>query len=633
MMKKWIVLFAVVLAMLIPSFASAADTNLEILDYSREITVRENNVYEIRDTMTVDFIAQGQHGLRVDIPTRSEVVRISNGQKYTNTYNLKVTDIYADGQFDTEKEGDMISLYIGDPDETVSGVHTYEYGYTMDAGDDGTTAFDEFYFNLIDSKWAAPINHFSFTIHMPKEFDASKVGFTTGQKGNTGYNQDAVKYKVDGTTISGEITQTVAPYESFTIRLELPQGYYVGVRTAADGIMPCIYASIAIFALVLVLVFTSGKRKKEIRTVEFNPPEGMNSADVGFIIDGSVESRDVVSLLIYWADQGNISIIQEDEKKLAFEKLQELPATANDYEHILFDKMFEAGNKISITDMQYKFSATVTAASARIKDKYQMPENRVFTKKSLGLTQLVSLLAPLPAAIMLGSATYAESFELLLGILTGVIAWVVGWALTSMLCSNMHRLKSEKLATKTSLMIGCVIGLLIYFAFVFLLSLELFGLWLIVPAGCSLVMMLLAPTLRRRTEKGAQWAGRILGLKHFIETVEAEKLKMLVESDPQYFYHILPYAYVLGVTDKWAKQFESIAVEPPSWYYGYNGSLFTTIWFASMLNNSLYYTQQQMVMTQNSGGSGFGGGIGGGGGFGGGGFSGGGIGGGGGGSW
>ena len=65
--------------------------------------------------------------------------------------------------------------YIGDPDVEVSGEQSYEFGYTLDIGDDGISVFDEFYFNLIAPTWAAPIDHFSFTIHMPKEFDVSKV--------------------------------------------------------------------------------------------------------------------------------------------------------------------------------------------------------------------------------------------------------------------------------------------------------------------------------------------------------------------------------------------------------------------------------------------------------------------------
>ena len=34
----------------------------------------------------------------------------------------------------------------------------------------------------------------------------------------------------------------------------------------------------------------------------------------------------------------------------------------------------------------------------------------------------------------------------------------------------------------------------------------------------------------------------------------------------EYFYNILPYAYVLGVSDKWIKKFESISLQAPSWY-------------------------------------------------------------------
>ena len=74
-------------------------------------------------------------------------------------------------------------------------------------------------------------------------------------------------------------------------------------------------------------------------------------------------------------------------------------------------------------------------------------------------------------------------------------------------------------------------------------SMDSFGMWTVVPIAASVVMVILATQIRRRTARGAQWSGRILGLKHFIETVEADKLKMLVESDPKYFYSILPYAY------------------------------------------------------------------------------------------
>ena len=106
---------------------------------------------------------------------------------------------------------------------------------------------------------------------------------------------------------------------------------------------------------------------------------------------------------------------------------------------------------------------------------------------------------------------------------------------------------------------------------------------------------------------------------------------MLIHDDPSYFYRILPYAYVLNVSDTWSKKFENIVIEQPDWYVG-NSNLFNSY----ILTNSLTHMNQQIATkafaTNSSsafssshggfGGSGFSGGS-----------SGGGFGGGGGGSW
>ena len=57
----------------------------------------------------------------------------------------------------------------------------------------------------------------------------------------------------------------------------------------------------------------------------------------------------------------------------------------------------------------------------------------------------------------------------------------------------------------------------------------------------------------------------MLGLKKFIEVAEKDRLEKMAADNPQYFYKILPYAYVLGVSKVWIKQFEGIAVPPPEW--------------------------------------------------------------------
>ncbi|MEG0702611.1 MAG: DUF2207 domain-containing protein, partial [Christensenella sp.] len=624
-MKKILLFLAAFVVMLIPSMGFAADANYVIEDYHREITVHENNTYSIADTMSVDWLSE-THGLRVDIPTRAEITRRYDGEIYKDTYQVLVSDITVDGQFETDKNGDIMQIKIGDPDKYVTGKKNYSFGYRFDPGDNKRPQFDEFYFNLIDPTWAAPINKFSFVINMPKDFDAKKIGFSTGAAGNEGYNTDALKFKVEGNTITGTIDHKVAPYEGVTVRIELPNGYYVGARSVGNMLTPVLIISGAVLLILLAMVFINDKRKRELETVEFNPPEGMNPADVGFIIDGIVEDKDAVSLLIYWADQGNIEIHGEDEKNVGFKKIKDLPETANDYERTLFDKMFEGNREtIYIDDMQYKFAGTIAAVKKRVKDKFETDENRVFTKKSLVMQGIATALSVLPMVIMLVLSIYIDIYDWLYAGMFGLLAWGFGGTVTGLLCKNINKWKSEKLSTKMGGAILMVLGIVVYLTAVAVLSANTFGVWVLAPTLITVVLMLLTAQMRRRTEQGAQWAGRILGLKHFIETVEADKLKLMVNDDPQYFYHILPYAYVLGVTDKWAKQFESIAVEPPNWYYGYNGSVFSAIWFASMMSDSMRYTQQNMGATKGGGG-----GIGGGGGFSGGGFSGGGFGGGGG---
>ena len=68
------------------------------------------------------------------------------------------------------------------------------------------------------------------------------------------------------------------------------------------------------------------------------------------------------------------------------------------------------------------------------------------------------------------------------------------------------------------------------------------------------------------TRQDVRLYGRILGFKDFIETAELDKLNTLIEEDPKYFFNIIPYAYVFGLTDKWINKFESINTKMPEIY-------------------------------------------------------------------
>jgi hypothetical protein len=161
----------------------------------------------------------------------------------------------------------------------------------------------------------------------------------------------------------------------------------------------------------------------------------------------------------------------------------------------------------------------------------------------------------------------------------------------------------------------------------------------------TLISMFFAVIAIAKTDPYTDLLGRILGFRDFIKTAELDKLNELVEEDPQYFYHIMPYAYVFGLSSKWIKNFEDLPMVVPTWYRsprGFDG--FDYYMMGRMMSDCSASVGNNIVIptpsyggSGGSGGGGFSGGGGGswsgGGGFSGGGFSGGGAGGGGGGGW
>ncbi|MEI6101161.1 MAG: DUF2207 domain-containing protein [Eubacteriales bacterium] len=630
-MKK-ILLIAILLCttILFPTTALAASNNFVLTSYDVNINVNENNTYNITENITADFPDSSHHGIERFIPQTAEVTRSINGQDETKKYRIIVSDIQASTQMSSGTSDGYYDIRLGDPDTYVRGTQKYTIQYTYDPGDDGYTTFDELYYNIIGTEWAVPIKNATFKITMPKEFDKSKLGFSIGGQGASGFNPADLQVNVSGNVITGKVTRELSPYEGVTTRLELPDGYYVGARTDNGPVMPMVVATLVILGIALLLAALFMRKKKPVQTVEFNPPDDMTSADVGYVIDGIVEDKEVVTLTIYWADTGYLTIHQEEgSKNLTFSKVQELPESANEYEKTMFDGMFASGKTTSIKQLQYKFYETLSAAKEMVKFKFMKPDNLAFNKRSVSLQNLAAFLASLPLAIMTIMNVYTATYEVVAAAIVGMIVLGISVALTSVYIKAIETWFSAKRSTRTGHLIGWAIGTSIFYLIVVAVSLEAYGIYAFLPALAALIITFLAPQFRVWTDKGLEWAGKILGLKNFIQTTELDKLKMMVEENPSYFYRILPYAYVLGVSDKWSKQFESIAIQPPTWYYGYGYNNFSTVLFTSMLINNMMYTQTALMARPNTNSGSFGGGSG----FGGGGFSGGGFGGGGGGGW
>ncbi len=67
-----------------------------------------------------------------------------------------------------------------------------------------------------------------------------------------------------------------------------------------------------IITIILWNIF--GKSNKVIETVEFYPPNEINSLEAGFLYKGKIDYRDIISLLIYLENLGYIKMEETQEK-------------------------------------------------------------------------------------------------------------------------------------------------------------------------------------------------------------------------------------------------------------------------------------------------------------------------------
>ena len=271
--------------------------------YDINIIVNENNTFDITETITAYFNVS-KHGIFRTIPLKNTIVRLDGT---TSTNRTQVSNISVDNEYKKIRENGNYKLQIGSKDHTLIGEQKYVIKYTYNLGKDPMNNYDELYYNIIGNEWDTVIGNITFSITMPKEFDSSKLGFSSGTKGSI--DNSKVIYNVNGNKITGTYNGILDVGEALTVRCELPEGYFVDAKLDINKIDYLMFFVPIIFLVISILLwYIYGRDDQIIETIEFYPPEGLNSLDVGFLYKGRAENKDVTSLLIYLANKGYLEI-------------------------------------------------------------------------------------------------------------------------------------------------------------------------------------------------------------------------------------------------------------------------------------------------------------------------------------
>lgn len=587
------------------------------------VVVGEDNSYKVTETIKVDFDTQ-KHGIFRYIPMKG-----SDGNMA-----MKIDDISVFGwEYVTYTDSGIKVIQIGDADVTVTGRQTFKYEYTMRLYDDLNDEGDILYVDLLPTDWETSIESTTIKMVLPKDVDSSKMEIYASRYGSSAVLRN-ISWNYDEETRTLTIEGIELPKGmGVTVYCPLEEGYWVNPINCEWIKIPFYVLCLAVPLLVLMAWIKFGQDRKVVEVVEFYPPDNLSPAEIGYVIDGDSDKKDIMSMVVYFAKKGYMSISEYAEGKFEFIKLKDIDESEHMFAKTLFDGFFPGSRKkIKMENLDERFGEAYSDAQLQISDVFTGAKEQFETSSVISAAFSMLGLAVGASVDAFMAAIYNHRIDLgLLSVPAAIL--IIGGCLVMLVAVNKK--KSMKAAGRTAMMLlgvilaggGCAIdAFLIFIAFKNVAMTALF----VIPLVAA---MFASAHMYRRTESGNKLLGRVLGFKNFIETAELDRINMLVDENPQYFFDILPYAYVLGLTDKWAKNFEKVKIVSPEWYTsydgGYHGRNFDYWMISRMMTRCEDNISANIKYDISSGSDSAGGSFGGCGG----GFSGGGFGGGGGGSW
>ncbi len=287
---------------------------------------------------------------------------------------------------------------------------------------------------------------------------------------------------------------------------------------------------------------------------------------MGKLIDNHVDKSDITSLIYYWASKGFIKINMEDKDDIKLIRLvKDLPGNAPNYQRTVYYGLFASSDLVRINSLTGNFGRIIEKATAQVNAE----NDKLYSGTSMAFAVIFALLGLLAIGltpILLAILNINAGLLIILPMFMVVPVFIV-FALTQSVRYRALKYGAGKIAL-------CLAGIAVIaalFSLLYILAVpayvvELLPKILLCLVGFAIVM--LSVTLISRTPEYSRTLGKIMGFRDFIENVEKDKLEAMLAGNPEFYYDVLPYANVLGVSDIWEKKFQGLTLDPPSWVAG-----------------------------------------------------------------
>ena len=557
---------------------------LVIEQFDAEINVLPSGRIHVSEAIRFGFTGSW-NGVFRDIPVRYETF-----QGFNYHLDLNVGSVLDEGgqplEYEESREGQYKRVKIWVPGATDE-ARTVHIDYSVENAlrfidpedSDFEAGHDELYWNVTGDEWEIPIQAATARIVVPPEVTGLAARVYTGPVGSS-TTSNATTTEIE----SGfyfVTTETLRAREGMTVSMAWAPGVIARstsyVRTVRFFRSNWIFL-VPIVTLIVMYRLWNARGRDPSRlavTPQYEPPDGLTPAEIGTLIDNSPDMCDITASIVDLAVRGYLKIVEQEQTGMvgwlrgntySFELLKESEewSELTSHERKLMSGLFEGGLRkvVELDDLEHEFYKHMTAIKDGIFHRLLQLGYYHHRPDQVRSAYIGGGIAT-AVFLLVGVGFLGESFE----------------------------------AFYFPLSAGIVAAVLTAF--------PIMGFGMVMPA---------------RTVKGARQLEHVLGFQEFLDRVEADHFRRMIDS-PEMFERYLPHAMALQVEKKWARAFEDLYKEPPDWYAGPRGGRFRPTIFVTNLGGMSHQVGSAMTsQPRSSGGSGFSGGGGSsGGGFGGGG--------------
>jgi len=563
-------MFLVSCILLFVSSASAQDFTIN--RFHSDIIIHEDSSLTVKETVEVEF-HRPRHGIYREIPFKytDEIGKTVR----TPLEVISVTDETGKNwKYKVKRTGHVMNIRIGDAGKYVSGRQNYVIEYNVENAILFFEDHDELYWNVTGNYWKATIKKASANVNLAVK-NKSKNLWSSCYTGSLGSRDSRCSFETSGNIAGFSSKKNFASGEGLTIAFGWDKGlvnepsalkkflWMVDLKENWVFLLPVVSLT------VMINLWNTRGRDPKVReavTVMYEPPKykdvPLTPAEVGTMVDEKLDARDITSTIVGLAVRRYIRIEETKKEGMIFD--------GTDYD---LAKLKEPDDSLSLFEkmlMEKIFSGP-------------MPGTMISDMKNKFYSNLDGLKKTL----------YGEIIK-------------KGYFL-----KNPESVRSLYIAAGIAVIIFAVIaaGLLSPYS-----GTKNF----IAGILAGLPMLAFSRIMPAKTKAGASVYMDILGFQEFMNRAEKDRLERM--GDKELFSKFLPYAMALDVADNWARAFEGIYQEAPTWYvspagfgtfspHRFSGSISS---MASSLGSVMYSTPRGSGV---SGGGGFsGGGFGGGGG-------------------